>query len=351
MNRFPWLAAALLAVGMALGLSGCGEAPADAVSDSASAPAVRVVQVAVTEIAPVTLSDILILPGETEASQDVTLSAETAGKVEWIGPSEGGRVTAGQSILKIDVESLKAQLDRAKASLNLADQQAARRTELYAKGVVSREELDEALTAQDEARAAESEAAARYRHGLVTAPVDGVVDELHVDMGEFVDTGTVLVDIVNRDVVRVYVSVPELDVRYLSPGDEVRVSVDAWPDREWTGRIDFIAAKADEGTRTFRTRVVVDNADGAIRPGMLARAHFLRRVVNNAVAVPLSAIQSRGGERVLYVEEDGVARSRTVEVGVVQGNLVQIVEGLSLGEHLIVAGQGEVEEGVKVSVQ
>lgn len=332
-------------------LSGCGDTGAEVEAKVAKAATERVVRVAVSRVQPVTLSDILTLPGETEASQDVTLSAETPGRVEWIGPAEGGRVVQGQPIMKINVGSLRAQLDKAQASLQLAEQQARRRNELFAKGVVSREELDETLTALDEARASEGEAMANYRQGLVLSPVDGVVDELHVDTGEFVDKATALVDIVNRDIVRVYVSVPELDVRFLKSGDKVGISVDAWPGRQWTGVVDFISAKADGGTRTFRTRVLVQNGDGAVRPGMLARASFVRRNIEGAVAVPLSSIQDRGGERVIYVEDQGVAHSRTVRVGVIQGGLVQIVEGLAPGENLIVAGQAEVEEGVKVSVQ
>ncbi|BBD07294.1 efflux RND transporter periplasmic adaptor subunit [Desulfovibrio ferrophilus] len=341
----------VMLVGLLGMLSGCGEKTAEAEVKSELKATERIVQVAVSRVEPVVLSDILTLPGETEASQDVTLSAETSGRVEWIGPAEGGRVAKGQPIMKINVASLRAQLDKAQAALRLAEQQAQRRSQLFAKGVVSREELDETLTVLDQARASAGEAQANYRYGQVLSPVDGVVDELHVDSGEFVDKATNLVDIVNRDVVRVYVSVPELDVRYLNPGDKVRVTVDAWAGRDWTGKIDFISSKADSGTRTFRTRVLVDNADGAIRPGMLARASFLRREIADAVAVPLSSIQDRGGERVLYVEDKGVARSRTVKVGVVQGGLVQVVDGLIAGENLIVAGQAEVEEGVKVSVQ
>ncbi|MBU1002815.1 MAG: efflux RND transporter periplasmic adaptor subunit [Proteobacteria bacterium] len=340
-----------LVAGLAGALSGCGEKAAEAEAKTQQGPALRVVQVSVSRIEPMTLSDVLTLPGETEALQDVTLSAETSGRVEWIGPAEGGRVVKGQPIMKINVASLRAQLDKAQASMHLAEQQAQRRSELFAKGVVSREELDETLTALDEGRAMEGEAWANFRQGLVLSPVDGVVDELHVDTGEFVDKATTLVAIVNRDIVRVYVSVPELDVRFLNSGDTVGITVDAWPGREWTGTVDFISSKADAGTRTFRTRVLVDNADGAIRPGMLARAAFLRRRIEGAVAAPLSSIQDRGGELVLYVEDQGVAHSRTVRVGVVQGGLVQIVEGLAPGENLIVAGQAAVEEGVKVSVQ
>ncbi len=343
---------------LALTLGGCGEtaqpsdaAPAAEASVSASPEAGEAVQVRTAKVVPVTMRDVLTLPGETAPDADVVLSSETEGTVLWVGPAEGDRVAVGQVLLRIDVSADQAKLQSAEVALRLAREQAERRKRLFAEQVLSREELDEALTAVDTARAAVDEARAGFVQGEVRSPIAGVVDSQDADPGEYVSKGQKLMEIVNRDVVRVQVSVPEMDVRYLAPGSGAEVTVDAWPGRDWSGRVSWIAAKADEGTRTFTTRVLVDNADGAIRPGMLARVRFVRREIEGAVAVPLSAIRDKGGERVLFVEDGGTARSRTVELGVIQGGLVQILKGLAPGENLIVAGQDAVEEGVRVRVQ
>ena len=144
---------------------------------------------------------------------------------------------------------------------------------------------------------------------------------------------------------------PELDVRYLRVGQKAMVTVDAFPGRRLTGTVDFVAYKADPATKTFHVRVVIENPKREIRPGMIARLAFLRRIIPDALVVPLFALIDKGGERIIFVEKDGIAYSRTVSIGVIEGDRVQITEGLKAGDHVIVSGQTEVEEGMRVQVQ
>jgi membrane fusion protein, multidrug efflux system len=185
----------------------------------------------------------------------------------------------------------------------------------------------------------------------VTSTLDGVVNRLHVDPGEFVGEGDPVADIVNVETLRINFDVPEGDVRFLAQGQKAVVRVDAYPEREWAGEIDFVAWKADPATRTFQVRVVVDNEGGAIRPGMIARGAFLRRLIEGAVTAPLFTVQDKGGERVVFVEQDGVAQARTVQLGIIEGDRVQVLEGLAAGDRLIVAGHAEVEDGTQVNVR
>ena len=109
--------------------------------------------------------------------------------------------------------------------------------------------------------------------------------------------------------------------------------------------------KADPTTRTFKVRLVVDNSDCKIRPGMIARVALIRRLIENAVTAPLFSIIDKGGERIVFVEENGVAHARIVSIGVIESDTVQITDGLKPGENLIVKNQHEVEEGMKVTVE
>jgi len=171
-----------------------------------------------------------------------------------------------------------------------------------------------------------------------------------VDEGEFINRGEPLVDLVNVDKIEVNLNVPELDVRFFCPGQDARVRVDAFPGKGWKGVVDFVSFKAHPATKTFPVKVLVDNPGQEIRPGMIARVALVRRVIPDAMMAPLFALVDKGGERLLFVEEDGVARARTVEMGVINGDRIQILEGLEPGDRLIVKGQTEVEEGMKVQV-
>jgi membrane fusion protein, multidrug efflux system len=111
-----------------------------------------------------------------------------------------------------------------------------------------------------------------------------------------------------------------------------------------------VAYKADPATKTFLAKVLVDNRGHEIRPGMIARVAFLRRLIPEALSAPPFALIDKGGERILFVEKDGVAHARTVSIGIIEGDRVQITGGLEPGDRLIVTGQREVEEGMKVQV-
>jgi len=311
----------------------------------------KAVQVSVVRVEPAPIKDVLVLPGETEAWQDVRVAADMAGRVEWIGPKEGQTVKEGELIAKIDVAALKAALDRAEAALKLAEDLNERRRKLFERNIINQEELDKSQTERTLARANFRQVQIEYERGFLKAPLTGLVNHLFVDEGEFVDKGKPFADLVNVDKIKINVNVPELDVRYLKVGQKTMVRVDAFPDRELLGVIDFVAYKADPATKSFHVKVIVDNPGHDIRPGMIARVAFLRRVIPDALAAPLFSIVDKGGERILFVEKDGMAHARTISIGVIEGDKIQITQGLKPGDNLIVVGQKEVEEGMRVQVK
>jgi membrane fusion protein (multidrug efflux system) len=344
-----------LTIGIGLSLSvatisGCDRSESSAKAENGKGSP-RMVQVSVATVEPSPLKDVLVLPGETEAWQDVRVGADMAGRVEWIGPKEGDFVKKGELIAKIDVSSLKATLDKAEAALKLADELYDRRYKLFERKIINQEELDKALTERVLAKASSRQAQTEYDRGFVKAPISSLVNHLFVDEGEFIDRGKPLVDLVNVDKIKVNVNVPELDVRFLKAGQRSMIRVDAFPERELSGTIDFVAYKADPATKTFLVKVMMDNPGRDIRPGMIARAAFLRRIIPDALSAPIFALVDKGGERILYVEKDGVAHARSVSIGVIEGDRIQITKGLEPGDRIIVTGQRDVEEGIKVQVK
>ncbi len=339
-----------LGVSIAAGLfaSGCDVSESSRLEKEKAPPAVKV---SVRTIQPRAMRDVLRLPGETEARHDVTLAADADGPVEWIGPREGDRVTEGLLIATVDTATTKAVLDRLEAAYEMAKDKAERREALHKQEIVPKETLEEAETARLRAMFNLREARTQYERGFLYAPIDGVVNRRFVDPGEFVNRGAAVVEIVDVDRIRINVNVPEMDVRFLKKWHTVPVTVDAYPGETWEGIIDFVAFKADPGSKTFKVRVVVDNEDGRIRPGMVAHVSFLRRLISNALAVPLASILDRGGERYIFIEKDGIAHERAVKIGVIEREVAQIVEGLEPGENLIVVGHHEVEQGTRVTVQ
>lgn len=342
---------ALLTVFLALAFLAECKGSKDEVEPKAELSQTKSVRVSVITVQPTTIKDVLVLPGETEAWEDIRLSSDIAGIVEWIGPHEGQEVKRDQLIARIDVSPLKAKLDQAKASLDLANKLYERRKLLLERNVIAKEEFDRSMNERLLAETALRQAQVDYERGFLKSPIHGFVNHLHVDVGEYVDRGALVVDVVNVDKIKIHINVPELDVKYLRVGQQVMVTVDAFPGRQLTGTIDFVAYKADPVTKTFRVRVLIDNRKREIRPGMIARAAFLRRVIPDALIAPLFALVDKGGERIVFIEKDGIAHARNVSIGVIERDRVQITKGLEAGDRLIVTGQKEVEEGMKVQIQ
>jgi membrane fusion protein (multidrug efflux system) len=309
------------------------------------------IPVSVITVKPESMRDVILLPGTTEAWQDVQVAADTAGRIEWIGLREGEQVKKGELLAKIDVSALKAALEHAAAQFKLADDLYQRRRRLFERKIIAKEELDQSETQRTLAATDYEQIKVKYDQGFPRSPISGIINHLYVDVGEFIDTGKPIADIVNIDRIKINVQVPELDVRFVFERQKTPVRIDAFPERELTGVVDFVAFKADPATKTFLVRTLIDNPFADIRPGMIARVAFVRQIIPDALAAPLFALVDKGGERLVFVEKDGVAKSRTVSIGVIEGDRVQITSGLSPGDHLIVKGQTEVEDGMKVSVQ
>lgn len=338
---------ALLGTLSLLVLAGCGDQPSEA---NAPAPE-KAVKVVVSKVEPVTLTDILTLPGETEPDADICVSSESTGTVIWLGVEEGDWVEKGALIARLDSASSGARFDRAKAARKLASEQLRRRRELLEKGVLAQEEFDqmEAELARTEASLKEMQVNVEY--GVVRAPISGIINKRYVDQGERLNAGEMVVDIVDPSIIRTNINVPEMDIPYIKKDQEVTVTVDAIPGRTWKGVVEFVSYKANRASKTFEVRVLTDNPDGLIRAGMLARVSLLRRSLESTITTPLFAIINQGGERILYVEEDGIARARTIKIGIIENDRAQVLEGLKAGDNLIVAGHTMVEDGMKVKVQ
>lgn len=347
MNTTAWGWLSLLVLTVAL-LNGCDD-PAN--GSPVQTDTIEAVKVEVVKVRPAEMRDVLVLPGQTEAVRDVTVASEREGRVEWIGPTEGEEVTVGELLMEIDVETAKANLNRAVSEFLQADRTAYRRRFLHKGGIVAKEDFENIRTEREVALTRVFENLVPFRQCFLRAPMSGIVDKLFVDPGEFVNRGQAVMELVDVNTIRVNVNVPEMDVRYFKTGQKSRVTIDAYPQSTWEGTIDLVSFKADPVTKTFKVRALVENADRRIRPGMVAHVALLRKTVSDAVAAPLFAIVDRGGERIVFVEEDGIAKARVVDIGIIDEHRAQILKGLKPGDKLITTGAHDIEEGMRVSVQ
>ena len=333
--------------------AGCGKgSQAQPGADPSPEAPRKVTHVEVQVVAKENLRQTFTLPGVLEAWEDLRLAAELDGPVKWIGPSEGDRVRRGEEILRIDPETVTANLAREQAEYDKVSRNFERIKELLADKIVSEKEYDEARSACDVARAELRRTEVECEKSTLSSPVDGVLDELLVDRGEYVSVGTPVAVVVDVDRLKALVEVPEKDVPYLRVGEKVKVlpAIIDGTAQARSGEIIHVSFRADPETRTYLAKIAVDNSSGGLRPGMILRVEFVRRTFEQVVSVPLYAVIERNGQKAVFVEEAGVARLRPVETGTVIGDRVVVEKGISAGERLIVKGQHLVGDGAAVSV-
>jgi membrane fusion protein, multidrug efflux system len=181
--------------------------------------------------------------------------------------------------------------------------------------------------------------------------VDGFLDRLLVDRGEYVAEGDAAAVVMQVNRLRALVDVPEKDIQALSLEKKAQViaaSVEGSSGSGIPGEVVHLSYQADPATRTYLAKIAVDNSAGSLRPGMIVQVGFTLRELTQVVAIPLYAMVDRDGAKVAFVEEAGKARLRTVKVGPIIGNLAVIEKGLDAGDRLIVKGQQLIGDGAAV---
>jgi len=291
------------------------------------------------------------LVGSLEAREAVELKSEIDGIVESIHFDEGQPVSQGTIMLEFDRGKLKATLAAAIAELQLAEARLQRYLRLVETGAVSRQEAEEASATYETRAAAVALAEEDLRDGLVRAPFDGVIGERMVSPGQFVGKGATLTWVVDLEPMKAEFQVPERYLRQVQLGQSVELRVAAYPDAQFTGTVTFVDPQVDETTRTVLVKAEVPNADGRLRRGMFANLDLIIRVREQAIVVPESALLLQGDATSVFVIDGGVAQPRPVTTGIRLPGLVEITDGLSPGQAVVVEGTQKLFPGVKVDAR
>ena len=312
----------------------------------------RTADVRIIEITTAPLKEWSELPASVEAYIATEVPAEVAGRIDWIGPAEGDTIgKAGAPILRIDERSFRAQLEEAQAAHDLSVKKCRRAEELHAQGVMSDEGLDQCRTqvATDAARLEISKI--QLDKATVRAPIAGVLNKSYFDVGEYVREGDRVADIVVIDPVKILVKIPEKDISYVRLGEKAHVAFGFLGQRSFEGTISYISVVGDPATRTYEVEITVANPKREILPSMIAEVKILKREIPDAITVPLISVIPRGDFAVVFVEEKGRARERPVELGILDGSRIQIVNGIEPRDRLIVEGQRALADDDSVRVR
>lgn len=335
-----------------------------------------------------------VFSGNVVPVESAKLSFKLSGNLEGVKVSEGDFISKGQEIasleagdynlaeksakavlqstrMKIDSE-IPAKTAQAKAQLDLTQVTYDRAKALYEEGAIAKAQLDEAEAklsvdrntyqqAVDAAGIAETElgqaqagydlAVSNLESTKLYSPMSGIVLKKMATGGEVISAGYPVVVVGKIDQVWVEIGVPDAVVSSIGIGQAAEVYVYGQNDA-FLGVVDEIGAVADETTRMFTVRLLVQNSEHLLKPGMIARASLVSEGEEN-IYVPFSSVVHLSGEEVvfLYDEDSGTVHKQSVETGALIGEKVEIKAGLTEGDILVVEGQYQVHDGEKVQLR
>jgi membrane fusion protein, multidrug efflux system len=319
----------------------------------------------------------LVVVGNLVGDATVAVVPRAAGRLQDISVRLGDRVTRGQRIAKIEdfelqeqvkqqeaaLEVSRATIRQREADLQLAQTNAERSRNLFARQLLPKQTLDDtearyqaAVAQLDLARAQNTQSTARLdelkinlQNTIIVSPVNGFVARRAADPGAFVGQNAPVVDVVDIGQVRLVANIIEKDLTSMQAGDETQVEVDAFPGELFMGRLARVAPVLDPATRTAPVEIEIPNPGFRLKPGMYARVTVKTDERKEALIVPANAVVDTGGRRGVFIAaENDTVSFRPVTVGIEDSTQIEILDGLSEGDRIVTTGAAGLRDGDRV---
>ncbi|HWT14339.1 MAG TPA: efflux RND transporter periplasmic adaptor subunit [Patescibacteria group bacterium] len=324
-------------------LSACGGAKAPQTQGGGPPVTVRTTVLALGE-----WQDSVQALGTAKANESVTITAKVSETVRKVNFDSGDQVEAGAVLVDLTGQVQLAGLEEARAAFREAEQQLKRSEELSARKLIPGSLVDTQRANRDAARARMDQVRAQLSDRVITAPFDGVLGLRQVSPGSLVTPGTAIATLDDVSIVKLDFSVPETLIASLAPGQKVVATSAAFPDVPFEGVVHTIDSRVDPVTRSVMVRAEVPNPERKLRPGMLLTVD-VRRAPRQALALPeLALIQIGRNSFVFRVDGEGKVAQVPVKTAARERGRVEIIEGVSAGDRVVVEGTLKLRGGARV---
>ncbi|HLF51680.1 efflux RND transporter periplasmic adaptor subunit [Flavobacterium sp.] len=283
--------------------------------------------------------------------QELSFSAEKPGRVVRVLVDEGDKVRIGQTLAIIRSEQISADLQTAQASYQNALTDYSRFENAFKTGGVTKQQLDQAKLNLVTSKSRLQQARISIGDTNIKASINGIVNKRFIEPGSVLNAGSPLFDIVNVTKLKLKVNVNESQVASLKLGNTINVKASVYPNVTFSGKISFIAPKADTSLNFPVEIEISNNVANDLKAGMYGTAEFASNQQKQSLMIaPRNAFVGSVSSNQVFVVENGVAKLKTVTAGRILGDKVEILNGLSDGEVVIITGQINLQDGSKVDI-
>jgi membrane fusion protein (multidrug efflux system) len=371
----------------ALALAGCGKGGGPDKGKEAEAAATVPVEAAAAARRAINAS--YSGTATLEADREADVVAKTSGVLLKLMVEEGDTVKEGQVLARLDDSSAKLNFAKTEATLRKLEADYRRADEMFSKKLLSLEEHDKIKFDLDNQRAAHDLTRLELSYTSVVAPIEGVIGKRMVKEGNLIQLNQALFHIVDFDPLLGVLNVPERELNTLKPGQPVGMVVDALPGRQFAGVIDRISPIVEAASGTFRVTCRFKPEPNSLKPGMFGRIDVVYDRKQDALTIPRAALIEEDGQTAVYLVVDAPpapvapadpkkpaagdavaatppaadakkpeepkgpakqAQRRTVQVGFVDGEYIEVRDGLKEGDQVITVGRNAVRDGTHVQV-
>lgn len=298
----------------------------------------------------------LELQGSVTTKEMVTIYPEFSGTLTQVLVKEGQKVAKGQILAKIDDGGLSQQLAQLKIQADLAKTTFERQQRLWEQKIGSEIQYLQAKSNFEAQQEAVKQMQSQLEKTIVRAPFSGVIDDVITERGTVVAPGTPLMLLVNLNNMYIEADVPEKYITSVTPGKEAKVYFPILSETITT-TVRQVGNYIKPNNRSFRAEVGIPNTNNKVKPNLTAKVHINDYTNPNAILLPQSIIsENANGQQYVYVvtntngNNEAVAKRTYIKTGKIQGDFVEIVEGLSNGDLIIEEGARSVQDGQKVKI-
>lgn len=293
-----------------------------------------------------------LVNGIFEPEQELNFPSETAGKVVRVLVEEGSRVHVGQTLAVIRSDQQSIDLSAAEAAYQNALTDNQRFENALKTGGVTQQQVDMSRLQLKNAKAQLDQARIRVGDTNVKATISGIVNQRFIEPGSFVSPGTPMFEIVNVSNLKLRVDVDESQIVNYKVGDPIKVKASVYPEKEFDGRITFIAPKAS-ASLNFPVDILVDNSSNDLRAGMYGTAIFSSN--DDTESAPILTVERKafvGGlnNQQVFVVENAKVQLKKVKIGRNFGEYIEILDGLNENEIVVTTGHINLNDGATVKI-
>ena len=347
----PWLIVIILILSLFFVKGNISEKKAKLIEENKNAVKTETsVQVVTLTVTPSVVEETLKLPAAVESFETIWVKSEASGQINKVLVKEGEMVQKGQILIEVDSRDYTSRLEQIEASYKLAALQHDRYSELRKKNIVAANEMDQVEAQLKALEAQKAQAKLALERTKVIASVSGRINEIEAKVGDYISNEKPVAQILQIGQVKVTVGIPESDVSAVTDLKEADITIDALDNLKIKGRKYFLSRQPDDMARLYNLELVVDNPNGRILPGMFAKVEIVKRQYKDAIAIPLYAVISQDDKNFIYIENNGKAEKQEVELGILDGWMIQVTAGIKPGDRVIIVGHRQVDQGQTVQV-